>query len=113
MASKVPEYDVFISPIVRTVANNGLVLPPRPNRISLLLSGALFAGTQIYSLGPSPSTGIVITVPLFIGHMKLCYSELGDVIGQALWNIAGLGSNLAVTEAWAIPTGRCVCPEEI
>jgi hypothetical protein len=72
----------------------------------LSLSISLYANFPAYLLGETPDEGIVFRLLTSDTPLKLCRSELGDLIAQPLWNVTGALLRARVNEVWEVPTGR-------
>lgn len=72
------------------------------------LSIGLFANFPVYGLGETPDTAVLFPLQTGNSILKLCRSELGDLISQPLWNLTGALLRARVNEVWEVPTGRIV-----
>lgn len=105
---KVPEVNQFSQLIAGNFSNNQLILPARDERTALSLSISLYANFPAYMLGETPDSGIVFRLLTTDTPLKLCRSELGDLITLPLWNVTGALLRARVNEVWEVPTGRMV-----
>ena len=112
MAELEEEKRRFHSVTNATILPNRLIVDLRPERTALFLSIGLIGAVGTYILGDSVSTGIVIRLTSSFPSIKLCRTELGDVVGLPLWNGGGAPLRALVDDVWEVPTGQCICKDE-
>lgn len=104
----VPETVRFSAFTAGNFSNRALILPARAERTAMSLSIGLFANFPKYLIGETPDEGVLFELLTTNSIIKLCRSELGDLITKPLWNVTGALLRARVNEVWEVPTGRII-----